>query len=176
MEEPTTTPPAAATSAILVATLTYMLNVQETGQTFPLPASIGASDDLIKRSLASVIPYIDTAKLERSEPKDGVVTITVTKTHAPKGAGKPGSSFSPVIASLIASQQDGTNAVIKTFLDVEQMSKQVASYQPHQILALKKEIEAAFKAGEKQDNAFKAIVSALIETSPQAARVVPVGF
>ena len=175
MEETTNTTPA-ATPAILVANLTYMLNVQETGQTFPLPASIATDDNLIKRSLASVIPYIDTAKLERSEPKDGVVTITVTKTHAPKGAGTPGSFFSPVIDSLIASKDDGTNAVIKTFLDVEQMSKQIASYQPHQILALKKEIETAFKAGEKQDNAFKAIVSALIETSPQAARVVPVGF
>ena len=174
MTETTTTP--AETPSILVATLTYMLHVQETGQTFPLPTSIGANDDLIKRSLASVIPYIDTAKLERSEPKDGVVTITVTKTHAPKGAGTPGSSFSPVIDSLIASQQDGTNAVIRTFLDVEQMSKQIASYQPHQILQLKKKIEAAFKDGEKQDAAFKAVVNSLIETSPQAARVVPVGF
>ena len=73
---------------------TYMLNVQETGQAFPLPASIGASDDLIKRSLASVIPYIDTAKLERAE-KDGVTTITVTKSHAPKGAGDPGFCFFP---------------------------------------------------------------------------------
>jgi len=174
MTETTTTP--AETPSILIATLTYMLSVQETGQTFPLPASIATDDNLIKRSLASVIPYIDTAKLERSEPKDGVVTITVTKTHAPKGAGKPGSFFSPVIDSLIASQQDGTNAVIKTFLDVEQMSKQIASYQPHQILQLKKKIEAAFKDGEKQDAAFKAIVNALTETSPQAARIVPVGF
>jgi hypothetical protein len=153
-----------------------MLNVQETGQTFPLPTSIGTDDNLIKRALASVIPYIDTAKLERSEPKDGVVTITVTKTHAPKGAGTPGSSFSPVISSLIASEADGTNAVIKTFLDVEQMSKAIASYQPHQILELKKQIEAAFKAGEKQESNFKAIMAALIETSPQAARVVPLGF
>lgn len=175
MEEITNTAQA-ATPAVLVATLTYMLNVQETGQTFPLPASIAADDNLIKRSLASVIPYIDTAKLERSEPKEGVVTITVTKTHAPKGAGNPGSAFSPVIASLIASQLDGTNAVIKTFVDVEQMSKEIANYQPHQILALKKRIEAAFKAGEKQDDAFKAVVNSLIETSPQAARVVPVGF
>jgi hypothetical protein len=175
MNEPTTTPAQEAPS-ILVATLTYMLNVQETGQTFPLPASIATDDNLIKRSLASVIPYIDTAKLERTEPKDGVVTITVTKTHAPKGAGNPGSSFSPVIDSLIASQDDGTNAVIKTFLDVEQMSKQIASYQPHQILELKKLIEAAFKSGEKQDTQFKAVVNSLIETSPQAARVVPLGF
>ena len=168
MEEQTTTPS--------IATLTYMLNVQETGQTFPLPASIGTDDNLIKRSLASVIPYIDTAKLERSEPKDGVVTITVTKTHAPKGAGITGSSFSPVIGSIIASQADGTNPVIKTFLDVEQMSKEIAGYGPHQILELKKKIEAAFKAGEKQDETFKAVVNALIESSPQAARMVPVGF
>src|SRR5512144_1524481 len=144
MNEITNTAPAAI-PAILVANLTYMLNVQETGQTFPLPASIASDDNLVKRSLASVIPYIDTAKLERSEPKDGVVTISLTKTHAPKGAG---SSFSPVIASLIASEADGTNAVIKTFLDVEQMSKEIASYKPHQILALKKQIEAAFTAGE----------------------------
>jgi hypothetical protein len=175
MEEITNTAPAAI-PAVLVANLTYILNVQETGQTFPLPASIATDDNLIKRSLASVIPYIDTAKLERSEPKDGVVTITVTKTHAPKGAGTPGSFFSPVIASLIASEADGTNAVIRTFLDVEQMSKEIASYKPHQILALKKQIEAAFKAGEKQDDAFKAVVNSLIETSPQAARIVPVGF
>src|SRR5215208_4400328 len=162
MEETTNTTPATDV-AILVANPVYMLNVQETGQTFPLPASIATDDNLIKRSLASVIPYIDTAKLERSEPKDGVVTITVTKTHAPKGAGNPGSSFSPVIDSLIASEDDGTNAVIKTFLDVEQMSKEIARYQPHQILELKKRIEAAFKAGEKQDAAFKAVVNSLIE-------------
>src|SRR5215216_4846011 len=160
MQETTNTTPA-ATAANFVANLTYMLNVQETGQTFPLPASIATDDNLIKRSLASVIPYIDTAKLERSEPKHGVVTITVTKTHAPKGAGNPGSSFSPVIASLLASEADGTNAVIKTFLDVEQMSKEIASYQPHQILELKKQIEAAFKAGEKQESNFKAIMTAL---------------
>ena len=168
MEETTNT-----TSA---ATLTYLLNVQETGQTFPLPASIATDDNLIKRSLASVIPYIDTAKLERSEPKDGVITITVTKTHAPKGAGSTGSFFSPVVASLMASEADGTNAVIRTFLDLEQMSKEIARYQPHQILELKKRIEAAFKEGEKQDADFKAVMAALIETSPQAARVVPLGF
>ena len=171
MEEQTLT-----SSTISIATLTYMLNVQETGQTFPLPASIATDNNLIKRSLASVIPYIDTAKLERSEPKDGVVTITVTKTHAPKGASIPGSFFTPVIASLIASQADGTNAVIKTFLHVEQMNTEIADYGPHQILELKKKIETAFKAGEKQDAAFKAVVNSLIETSPQAARVVPVGF
>lgn len=166
----------AISPAVVVTNPTYMLNVQETGQAFPLPTTIAADDNLVKRSLASVIPYIDTAKLERSEPKDGVVTITVTKTHAPKGAGDPGSIFYPVIASLVASQDDGTNAVIRTFLDVEQRSKQVASYQPHQILELKKQIEAAFKAGEKQEAAFKAVVNSLVETSPQAASVVPMGF
>jgi hypothetical protein len=175
MEETTNTTPA-TTPAILVTNPTYMLNVQETGQTFPLPAAIATDDNLIKRSLASVIPYIDTAKLERSEPKDGMVTITVTKTHAPKGAGTPGSSFFPVVTSLIASEADGTNAVIKTFLDVEQMSKEIARYQPHQILQLKKRIEIAFKEGEKQEAAFKAVMNLLVESSPQTARVVPVGF
>ena len=66
--------------------------------------------------------------------------------------------------------------MIKTFLDLEQMSKEIASYQPHQILELKKRIEAAFKSGATQESSFKAVMAALIETSPQAARVVPVGF
>src|SRR6266545_128712 len=114
MNETTNTP--TETPAVLVST--YMLHVEETGQNFELPTAIATDDNLIKRSLALVIPYIDTAKLKRSEPKDGVVTIAVEKTHAPKGAGTPGSFFSPVLASLIASQQDGTNAVIKTFLNV----------------------------------------------------------
>jgi hypothetical protein len=56
------------------------------------------------------------------------------------------------------------------------MSKEIASYHPHQILELKKRIEAAFKAGETQESSFKAVMAALIETSPQAARIVPVGF
>ena len=175
MEEKTSNTPATIPS-VLVADLAYMLNVQETGQTFPLPASIATQDNLIKRSLASVIPYIDTAKLERSEPKDGVVTITVTKTHAPKGAGDPGSILTPVMTSLIASQDDGTNAVIKTFLDVEQMSRQIAYYEPHQILELKKQIEAAFKAGETQESNFKTVIAALMDSSPQPATVVPMGF
>ena len=50
MEETTNTTPA-ATSAISVTNLTYLLNVQETGQTFPLPASIATEDNLIKRAL-----------------------------------------------------------------------------------------------------------------------------
>jgi hypothetical protein len=154
---------------------TYMLNVQETGQAFPLPASIGASDDLIKRSLASVIPYIETAKLERAE-KDGVTTITVTKSHAPKGAGDPGSSFSPVIASLIASRQDGTNPVIRTFLEVEQIKDDIHAFQQHQILELKKTIEAAFRAGEQRHEQFKDALHLLTKSAAQAAKSVPAGF
>jgi hypothetical protein len=154
---------------------TYMLNVQETGQSFPLPAGIGARDDLIKRSLASVIPYIDTARLERAE-KDGVTTITVTKSHAPKGAGDPGSSFSPVIASLIASKQDGTNPVIHTFLDVEQIRDEIHAFQPHQMLELKKTIEAAFRAGEQRHEQFKDALQLLSKSTAQAAKSVPAGF
>ena len=154
---------------------TYMLNVQETGQAFPLPASIGASDDLIKRSLASVIPYIDTAKLERAE-KDGVTTITVTKSHAPKGAGEPGSSFSPIITSLIASRQDGTNPVIRTFLEVEQIRDEIHAFQPHQMLELKKTIEAAFRAGEQRHEQFKDALQLLTKSTAQAAKSVPAGF
>lgn len=156
-------------------TVTYMLSVQETGQAFPLPASIGASDELIKRSLASVIPYIDTAKLERAE-KDGVTTITVTKSHAPKGAGDPGSSFSTVIPSLITSKQDGTNPVIRTFLEVEQIKDEIHAFQPHQMLELKKTIESAFRAGEQRHGEFKDAVQLLIKSTPQTAKSVPIGF
>ena len=92
---------------------TFMLNVQETGQAFPLPASIGASDDLIKRSLASVIPYIDTAKLERAE-KDGVTTITVTKNEILYSLNKP-DDFILAIVEFRPDQPHRTHYVRKPF-------------------------------------------------------------
>jgi hypothetical protein len=153
----------------------YMLNVQETGQTFPMPAGIGASDELIKRSLAAVIPYIDTAKLERTE-KDGVTTITVAKSHAPKGAGDSGSFFAALITSLIESGQDGANPVIRTFLELEQVKDEIHAFQPHQMLELKKRLEAAFRAGEQRHEALKDAVQLLVKSAPQPAKCVPAGF
>ena len=75
---------------------TYQLHVEETSQTFPIPAEIGADDNLVRRALAGVVPYIDTAALQREE-KEGVTTITVVKSHAPKGAGIPAPAFLPYL-------------------------------------------------------------------------------
>src|SRR5512142_3261026 len=103
---------------------TYMLHVEETDQKFPIPTEIGPDDNLIKRALAGVIPYIDSAKLERSE-ENSVVTIKVTKSHAPKGAGDPGSLFCPLIASLVDAKGKGRNPVIGLFLEVESIKRQI---------------------------------------------------
>jgi hypothetical protein len=154
---------------------TYMLHVQETDQKFPIPAEIGIADNLIKRALAGVIPYIDTAKLERSE-ENNRVTIKVTKSHAPKGAGEPGSLFSPLIDTLIKTKDDGRNPVIRLFLEVESNRQQIHGLEPHQILALDRKISATLSAGEDLQHAFLQTVQYLANSPALPAKVVPIGF
>ncbi len=70
MEEVTATSTTQATPFLIKRTY------KKSAETFPLPASIAMNDELIQESLGWAIPYINIAKLERSEPKDGVVAIT----------------------------------------------------------------------------------------------------
>ena len=154
---------------------TYMLHVQETDQKFPLPAEIGVDDNLVKRALAGVIPYIDSAKLERSE-ESNVVTIKVTKSHAPKGAGDPGSLFSPLINALIDAKGKGQNPVIELFLEVESIKRQVHKLEPHEILALDQKISDTLSVGEDLQHAFRQTVQYLANSPALPATVVPIGF
>ena len=153
----------------------YMLHVQETDQKFPIPAEIGTDDNLIKRALAGVIPYIDSAKLERSEEKN-VVTIKVTKSHAPKGAGDPGSLFSLLIESLIEAKGDGRNPVIGLFLEVETMKRRLHKLEPHEILELDQKISVTLDAGEDLQQRFRQTLVYLSNSPALPAKVVPVGF
>jgi hypothetical protein len=154
---------------------TYMLHVQETEQKFPLPADIGADDDLVKRALASVVPYIDTAKLERAE-KDDVVTITVTKSHAPKGAGDTGSLLAPLLQSLFHAKGDGHNPVIALFLEVERKKDHLHNLQPHEFLKLDQRITQALEVGSQTHDNLRTTILYLVESPAVPARIVPLGF
>jgi hypothetical protein len=154
---------------------TYMLHVQETDQKFPIPADIGIEDNLVKRALAGVVPYIDTAKLERSE-ENNTVTIKVTKSHAPKGAGDPGSVFSPLVDSLIDAKAHGRNPVIGLFLEVEKIKGQIHRLEPHEIMALDQKISKTLSTGEDLQQAFRQTLQYLASSPALPARVVPTGF
>ena len=154
---------------------TYMLHVQETDQKFPIPVEIGADDNSIKRALAGVVPYIDSAKLERSE-ENGVVTIKVTKSHAPKGAGDPGFLFFPLIESLIESKDDGRNPVISLFLEVEKMKRRIHKLEPHEILVLDRKISDTLDAGDVQQHQVRQTLAYLTNSPALPAKVVPIGF
>lgn len=153
----------------------YMLHVQETDQRFPIPAEIGADDNSIKRALAGVIPYIDNAKLERSTEND-VVTIKVTKSHAPKGTGDPASLFCPFIERLIDAKGNGRNPVIGLFLEVERIKRQIHKLEPHEILDLDKRITNTLSTGEDLQQAFRQTVQYLANSPALPAKVVPIGF
>ena len=153
----------------------YMLHVQETDQKFPIPAEIGADDNSIKRALAGVIPYIDNAKLERSE-ENSVVTIKVTKSHAPKGAGDPGSSFSSLIECLINAKADGRNPVISLFLQAEKMKRQIYKLEAHEILELDRKISETLEAGDDLQRHFRQTLAYLTNSPVLPAKIVPVGF
>lgn len=161
---------------------TYMLKVEETNQTFPVPEEIGGDDANIRRALASVVPYIDTAILKREE-KDGVVTITVEKTHAPKGAGSAGSFFSDattttsVVMKRLAESNsaDAMNPSIQLFEEIEQGLK-LTTLKPHEVLALDKRISVAVIKSDRRHDLLVKIYKGLTEAQACPARHIPVGF
>jgi len=153
---------------------TFNIHVEETDQTFPIPADIGERDDLIKRALAGVVPYIDTAKLTREE-KDGITTIKVIKSHAPKGAGEPGSLFF-VIQSLAAARKDGNNPVAALYRQLVHDGMQLETLQPDQHLALSSMIEKAMEAGEEVHRELQTTLRYLNASLPVEAKSVPLGF
>lgn len=153
---------------------TYQIHVEETDQTFPIPEDIGASDDLIKRALAGVVPYIDTAKLTREE-KDGATTIKVIKSHAPKGAGNPGSSLL-VIQSLAKARRDGTNPVASLYRQLVHDGVKLETLKPDQHLALSSMIDKTIEAGEQVHREIQATIQYLTASLPVEARSVPIGF
>src|SRR3972149_9337986 len=138
----------------------FNIHVKETDQTFPVPADIGASDDLIKRALAGVVPYIDTAKLTREE-KDGITTIKVIKSHAPKGAGDPGSSLL-VIKSLANARRDGTNPVALLYRQLVNDGVKLETLKPDQHLALSSLIDKTVDAGEQVHRETQATLQYLV--------------
>jgi hypothetical protein len=152
----------------------FNIHVEETDQTFPIPADIGVSDDLIKRALAGVIPYIDTAKLTREE-KDGVTTINVIKSHAPKGAGDPGSSLL-VVQSLARTRRDGANPVAALYRQLVQDGVRLEHLRPDQHLALSAKIDQTLEAGEEVHREIQAVLRYLTASLPVEAKSVPVGF
>jgi hypothetical protein len=160
---------------------TYMLTVEETSQTFPVPAEIGADDANVRRALASVVPYIDTATLKREE-KDGVTTITVEKTHAPKGAGSSllgtnsAAVTSVVMRRLAESGETGAmNPSIELFEDIEQHLK-LTELKPHEVLDLDKQIAVALQQSDQRHDTLVKVYRALTESPVCPARHVPVGF
>ena len=151
----------------------FNIHVEETDQTFPVPADIGASDDLIKRALAGVVPYIDTAKLTREE-KDGVTTIKVIKSHAPKGAGTPGSSL--VIKSLAKARRDGINPVASLYRQLVNEGVRLETLKPDQHLALSSMIDKTIEAGDQVHREIQATIQYLTASLPVEAKSVPIGF
>lgn len=153
---------------------TFHIHVEETDQTFPIPEEIGVRDDLIKRALAGVIPYIDTAKLERNE-KDGITTIKVIKSHAPKGAGDPGSLLL-VVQSLSKAHKDGTNPVASLYRQLIAENVQLEMLKPDQHLALSARIEMTIEAGEDVHRELEDTLRSLSAALPIEAKSVPLGF
>jgi len=163
---------------------TYMLTVEETSQTFPVPADIGADDASVRRALASVVPYIDTATLKREE-KDGVITITVEKTHAPKGAGDAGSSLIGIDSASVISvvmrrlaesgEAAAMNPSIELFEQIEQHLR-IIELKPHEVLDLDKKIAVAVQQSDQRHEILVKVYRALTESPVCPARHVPIGF
>lgn len=154
---------------------TYQLHVEETSQIFPIPAEIGVDDNLVRRALSGVVPYIDTAVLQREE-KDGVTTIKVVKSHAPKGSANADSCLSTVLDGLIAAKSEERNPVAAIHAELVSRKMRLHRLKPDEHLALSEQIGKAIEAGDEVHETLKGIRSHLVASLPQAARSVPFGF
>ena len=97
------------------------------------------------------------------------------KSHAPKGAGEPGSLFF-VIQSLAAAHKDGDNPVATLYRQLVHDGMQLETLQPDQHLALSSTIEKAMEAGEEVHRELQTTLRYLNASLPVEAKSVPIGF
>jgi hypothetical protein len=64
--------------------MNYKISIE--GQEIDMPEEIAGDDGALKSALSPYFPGAANAKFMRSEPKDGVITVTVVKQAGTKGA------------------------------------------------------------------------------------------
>jgi hypothetical protein len=64
--------------------MNYKISIE--GQEIDMPEEIAGDDAALKSALSPYFPGAANAKFMRSEPKDGVITVTVVKQAGTKGA------------------------------------------------------------------------------------------
>ncbi len=106
------------------------------GQSIPLPEEIAATDDGVKRALATYYPDIANALITRSAEKDGQVEITVIKRAGTKG----------VLPALIDAPA-GRNPAIEMYEKIKHRGEDIA---PLELLEMDMAIDEAMSYCEKQ--------------------------
>lgn len=135
-------------------------NVFVEGQTIPVPEDIGSNDESVKRALTPFYPEVANAMITRTE-KDGITTITVVKKAGSKG-----------LTKLIACP-GGMNPAIRLY---EEITRCEGALDPLELLEMDTRISAAVEEGTKQAESVRFASERLVESLPQAARMVVEGF
>jgi hypothetical protein len=141
-------------------------NVLIEGQTLTMPVGIGEKDEDIKRAMAPYFPEIANALLTRKTEGE-VTTITVVKRAGRKGV------YSPIQA--LEACAGGKNPVIALYEEVEARSQEITD-DPLEFLAIEARIEKVLEEGTAQAKLISKARERLIDTQPQPAPGVVVGF
>lgn len=161
------------------------------GQTLELPEEWAGTDSNLKAALTPYFPGAVNAKFMRSEPKDGVITVTVVKQAGTKGAEtiiddpqnllfvretdarKTSEPEDQVMRKLIDARE-GMNPVVELHRLLE--GKTLNQMGVEKLLQIDQDIDQALDVGRKERDSIDSTLSLLVNTEAKPAPIVMVGF
>ncbi len=177
--------------------MNYKISIE--GQEIEMPEEIAGDDGALKSALSPYFPGAANAKFMRSEPKDGVITVTVVKQAGTKGTEAKilgfdeypyGNDAEITKAILNATTQPGhDDQVLRKLIDApeginpamsldQKLSTSPAMSQcPFETLLKRDaEIGKALEVGEVEVSNMTKTFRLLVDTKPQPAPMLPTGF
>jgi hypothetical protein len=177
--------------------MNYKISIE--GQEIEMPEEIAGDDDALKSALSPYFPGAANAKFMRSEPKDGVITVTVVKQAGTKGAEAEVLAFDEypfnddaeltrailnssiktvdedqVLRKLI-NAPEGINPVME--LDQKEKEMPAMNQIPFEVMLKRdEEIREAIEIGEIEVSNMAGTRKLLSETKPQPTPMVVPGF
>lgn len=172
----------------------YKISIE--GQTLDMPEEIAGDDGKLKSALSPYFPGAANAKFMRSEPKDGVITVTVVKQAGTKGVdietGKvylPDGNWSLIddpmapfrtqepedqVLRKLIDAPEGMNPVVE--LDRELEGKLLNQMSVEKLLELDAQIDQVTSEGRKERDNLDSMLRSFEHATPQPSTVVMSGF
>jgi len=151
--------------------MNYIVSIES--QSIPMQEEIAGDDAKLKAALAPFFPGAANSKIMRSEPVDGVITVTVVKQAGTKGSG---AGTKGTILTHLVNAPAGENPVVELLRKMEADSESLLKLDPEQLLLHDAEIRKALEAGRMEYDATQRTLDWLTSAPAQPSKLVMAGF